>query len=153
MLLDFVDHCYGYTARNLIIVYSNADTGSEVKRALQTLSMALVIDEEASRVRPHLHGRSASASSEVVTEKRELSMEQVKAQRLSQTDCDSIKDIAFKHLLLSHYRNQLLHWFITDAMLALSLSLNGDGDAKSGKLVHILSLLSLLLALLLHTII
>jgi glycerol-3-phosphate O-acyltransferase len=51
---------------------------------------------------------------------------------LAPEECEGIKDVGYKHLLLSHYRNQLLHWFVAEAMLALSLSLNGNHNAKIG---------------------
>ena len=123
-----------------------SDTSGEVKRALQTLSVALVIDEDTSTVRPHLHAPpTPAAASDDHIRKGHLSLNEVKELRLSPEECEGIKDISFKHLLLSHYRNQLLHWFVPESMLALSLSLNGTCDAKVGK--YVLNSLSLTIIL------
>ena len=129
------------------------DTAAEVRRALQTLSTALVVDEEANTVRPHLHVQSttpppsaaaaAAADDDVVAEKKYLTMQEVRQVtmkevgelRLGDDELTSIMEVGFKHMLLSHYRNQLLHWFVPEAMLALSLSSNGDYDTTTCKLV------------------
>ena len=116
------------------------DVDGEVRRALQTLSVALVVDEDTSTVRPHLYAppTPAAASSDHGHTRRDrrghLSFKQVKELRLAPAECEGIKNIGCKHLLLSHYRNQLLHWFVSEAMLALSLSLNGNHDTRVGKI-------------------
>lgn len=112
------------------------DTASEVKRALQTLSVALVVDEDNDNlVRPHLLAQSAPTATVAVSEKRRRGVECVKELRLSKGECDAVKDVGFKHLLLSHYRNQLLHWFAPEAMLALSLSHTSDNCTDIGEFV------------------
>ena len=137
---------YSHDVPYCIVFISDVD--GEVRRALQTLSVALVVDEDTSTVRPHLYAppTPAATSSDHGRTRRErrghLSLNQVRKLRLPPEECEGIKDIGCKHLLLSHYRNQLLHWFVPKAMLALSLSLNGNYDAKIGKifLSHILYL-------------
>ena len=109
-----------------------------MRRALQTLSVALVVDEDTSTVRPHLHASPTPAAASQGDHIRQghLSLNQLKKLRLTNEEYESIKDnIGFKHLLLSHYRNQLLHWFVPEAMLALSLSFNGSHDVRIGKSV------------------
>ena len=128
----------------MLVLGTSPDTASEVKRALQILSAALVVSEgeESHSVRPHQLAQSAgTATAAAVSEKRQHRVEQLKELRLSDGDCDSVKEVGFKHLLLSHYRNQLLHWFIPEAMLALSLSDSGDNDTSIGEvfLLHFLS--------------
>ena len=41
--------------------------------------------------------------------------------KLAKSDYGLITEVSFVHLLLAHYRNQLLHLFVPEAMLALSL--------------------------------
>lgn len=113
-----------------------SDAGGEVRRALQTLSVALVVDEDTSTVRPHQHTPptpTAAIQGDQIRNKP-LPLNQLKELRLASEDYEGIKDVGFTHLLLSHYRNQLLHWFVPEAMLALSLSLNGNNNAKIGKI-------------------
>ena len=124
--------------------YVQIDTAGEIRRALQTLSVALVVDDDSSTVRPHLHAPPTPAATSddhqtVAEMKQHPSLKQVEELRLGCEECDSIKDIGCQHLLLSHYRNQLLHWFVPESMLALSLSLNGNHYANVGKLALSLS--------------
>ena len=51
--------------------------------------------------------------------------------KLAKPDYELITEVAFVHLLLAHYRNQLLHLFVPEAMLALSLHDNEPCN-KSG---------------------
>lgn len=41
---------------------------------------------------------------------------------VSAKEVREVLDVAFSRLLLSHYRNQLIHLFLSEAMLALSVS-------------------------------
>ena len=41
---------------------------------------------------------------------------------VSAEEVREVLDVAFSRLLLSHYRNQLIHLFLSEAMLALSVS-------------------------------
>ena len=41
--------------------------------------------------------------------------------KLEKSNYSLIAEIAFIHLMLAHYRNQLLYLFVPEAMLALSL--------------------------------
>ena len=98
--------------------------------------MALVVEEKNDDlVRPHLLAQSAPTVAAAVSEKRQKGVEHAKELRLSEDECDAVKDVGFKHLLLSHYRNQLLHWFVPEAILALSLSHSGDNDTDTGEFV------------------
>lgn len=56
--------------------------------------------------------------------------------RLPNRDLESIKQEAFFHLILAHYRNQLLHLFVTESMMALSLS-GCISDGHSSTAQHI----------------
>ena len=49
------------------------------------------------------------------------SIEEVARVEMTAEDSQRITDLAFFRLLLSHYRNQLMHLFTAEAMLALSL--------------------------------
>lgn len=116
-----------------MITLCGLDTPGEVRRALKTLSVAVVVDEDASTVRPHLHVPPPPDSAT----KRDVSglpsLKQVQDMHLESKECERVKETGVKHLLLSHYRNQLLHWFVPDAMLALSLSLSGSCEARISK--------------------
>lgn len=50
---------------------------------------------------------------------------------LGRTDYETIVKIAFVHLLLGHYRNQLLFLFLPEAILALSL--HGHMPCSTGR--------------------
>ena len=107
-----------------------SDVAGEVKRALTTLSVAVEVDEDTRIVRTHQHEHSLTA---VEKKERPPSLEQLKTLRLFEHEEERIKEVGFKHLLLSLYRNQLLHWFVPEAMLALSLSHSGDCDTHLGE--------------------
>ena len=81
-------------------------------------------------MRLHLHAPPTLSANSVGKKGRHLSLSEVHKLRLAPEEYEGIKEIGCKHLLLSHYRNQLLHWFVSEAMLALSLSLNGQHDTK-----------------------
>lgn len=55
-----------------------------------------------------------------------ISMPQVYMCKLEKSEFKELSDVAFVHLHLAHYRNQLLHLFIEDAMLTLCLDLDSD---------------------------
>lgn len=56
--------------------------------------------------------------------------------QLPSEELDSIKQDAFFHLLLAHYRNQLLHLFVMEAMMALSLRGNTSDGLDTCQYVH-----------------
>ncbi len=54
------------------------------------------------------------------------SIEQVNQTPLPVALFEGIKQEAFVHLVLAHYRNQLLHLFLVEGLVALSLRRNGQ---------------------------
>lgn len=92
----------------------------------------MVVEEDTSTVRPHLHAPPTPSANSAGKKGGRLSLSEVQKLRLVPEEYEEIKEIGCKHLLLSHYRNQLLHWFVSEAMLALSLSPNGQHDTKVG---------------------
>ena len=67
--------------------------------------------------------------------RRQCRIEEVVTMELSRTDLDLITEISFVHLLLAHYRNQLLHLFVPEAMLALCLHRDTPTDIGEGTAV------------------
>ena len=53
--------------------------------------------------------------------RRQRTIEEVVTMELNRADLDLVTELSFLHLLLAHYRNQLLHLFVPEAMLALCL--------------------------------
>jgi len=51
---------------------------------------------------------------------------------------EKIKQEAFVYLILGHYRNQLLHLFLCEGLVALSLRASGDSDIKRGVSLFVL---------------
>lgn len=49
-------------------------------------------------------------------------MREILKMELKEVESQKVMGVAFSRLLLSHYRNQLLHLFVEEAILALSLS-------------------------------
>ena len=96
---------------------------------MNTLSVAVTVSEDTGVVQTHQHERS------VTTVEEKLPMEGVKRLRLSDEEKKSIMDVGFQHMVLSLYRNQLLHWFVPEAMLALTLSHSNHSDTELGKLL------------------
>lgn len=92
----------------------------------------MVVNEDVSTVRPHLHAPPTPSADSAGKKGERLSLSDVQKLGLAPEEYEEIKEIGCKHLLLSHYRNQLLHWFVSEAMLALSLSLNGQHDTEIG---------------------
>lgn len=54
------------------------------------------------------------------------SIEMVRPTRLSVALFEGIKQEAFVALILAHYRNQLLHLFVVEGLVSLSLRTNGQ---------------------------
>ena len=56
-----------------------------------------------------------------VPHRRPSTIQEVIKMDLDDSDYDVITDIGSAHLLLAHYRNQLVHLFVPEAMAALCL--------------------------------
>ena len=88
----------------------SADTAQNLDFALKTLSSALEVSDLIRPLQFSLPpGPRGIGIGEVV--KMEVSVEETR----------QVLELAFSRLLLSHYRNQLLHLFLAEAMLALSV--------------------------------
>ena len=59
-------------------------------------------------------------------------MQEVVKLKLAKSDYELIMDVSFVQLLLARYRNQLLHLFVPEAMLALSLHDNQPCNTGMG---------------------
>ena len=99
-----------------------------VESGLKMLSVALTVDSDnLVKVRsglPHEHAHTRP--------QQRPSLKEVNLIQLPSEELDLLKQEAFFHLLLAHYRNQLLHLFVTEAMMALSLCWNiSDGRDTS----------------------
>ena len=109
----------------------------------------MTVNEDTGVVQTHQHERSVTTVEE--KERQLPTMEGVKRLRLSDEEKKSIMDVGFQHMVLSLYRNQLLHWFVPEAMLALSLSHNDHSDTELGEFFYYLIPLSSLTRLLMLT--
>ena len=93
------------------------DADSAVASGLKMLYMSVEVTED-NVVRAqggHLHCELSRSP------KRQHRIEEVVKMELNRTDFDLIIELSFIHLMLAHYRNQLLHLFVPEAMLALCL--------------------------------
>ena len=71
----------------------------------------------------HLHSKLPGVS-------RHHTIQEAVKMKLEKSNYELITEIALVHLMLAHYRNQLLHLFVPEAMLALSLP--GDMPCSTG---------------------
>lgn len=60
-----------------------------------------------------------------------LTVAEIVKVNLQQCNFDVVMETAFPHLLLAHYRNQLLFLFVPEAILALCC--RGDQDCSTGE--------------------
>lgn len=61
---------------------------------------------------------------------RPTSIDEVFATEIEPSDFSYLSEIALTHLHLAHYRNQLLHLFVEDAMVALCMATEIDHGIK-----------------------
>ena len=93
-----------------------ADTGQNLDFALKTLSSSLEMTSS-----PSDTIRVLSLVSNFPPGPRGHNIEEVMRLEVTEEDTQQVTDLAFSRLLLSHYRNQLFHLFVAEAMLALSV--------------------------------
>lgn len=91
-----------------------ADTGKNLDFALKTLSSSLELTS-ADVIRPVPFVSVLSPGS------RGHNIEEVMKLELTEDESQKVTDLAFTRLQLSHYRNQLLHLFTAEAILAMSI--------------------------------
>ena len=90
-----------------------SDTGQNLDFALKTLSSSL---EDSSDVIRPLQFPPAPGPRGLTT------MREVMRTKISEEEGRRVQDVAFARVLLSHYRNQLIHLFVAEAMVALCVS-------------------------------
>ena len=93
---------------------SVADTGQNLDFALKTLSSSLEIISRVSM-------KPLSYVSYPPPGPQGLNISEVVRMKLTVDETQKILDCAFSRLLLSHYRNQLIHLFLAEAMLAFCI--------------------------------
>ena len=99
-----------------IVLASHTDSRSVVEFGLRMLSVALRLSED-----KIVSIRSLPEQPPSLT----TSIEAVRQTPLPAERFDAIKWEAFVPLILAHYRNQLLHLFLCESLVALSLRSNG----------------------------
>ncbi len=97
----------------------HTDPRDAVESALTMLRVALTVDSGSKVVKVRT-GPTHKRPQPVTT-----SIEQVNQMPLPVALFEGIKQEAFVHLVLAHYRNQLLHLFLVEGLVALSLRRNG----------------------------
>ena len=82
-----------------------------VSSAVQLLSQSVSVTDQVVRLRtPAIPAGKFTSISEVM------------ASQLERVEFSQLCEVAFVHLHLAHYRNQLLHLFVEDAMLSLCIT-------------------------------
>lgn len=107
---------YCYPSFNVVVTkwFIFADTGKNLDFALKTLSSSLELTS-ADVIRP------VPFVSVLPPGPRGHNIEEVMKLELTAEESQKVTDLAFTRLQLSHYRNQLLHLFIAEAILAMSI--------------------------------
>ncbi len=107
------------------------DHGVMVSSALKFLSQSVVVssDKVVTLATPALPATQLKSS-----------MTKVFSCKLKHSEFSQLSEVAFVHLHLAHYRNQLLHLFVEDAMVSLCLDLESD-YGKSSKYPFVWSLM------------
>ena len=90
------------------------DTASNTEFTLSILSSSLDVTSDG-RVRP------LPLISEQPPSPPEYNIDSIARSEVTGEEAQRITDLAFSRLLLSHYRNQLLHLFLAESMLAMCL--------------------------------
>lgn len=92
------------------------ETAENLDFALKTLSTSLDMTSSSSDTI-----RALLLTSNPPPGPRGHNIEEVMRLEVTEEDSQRVTDLAFSRLLLSHYRNQLFHLFMAEAMLALSI--------------------------------
>ena len=92
-----------------------AGTAQNLDFALKTLSSSLEMTSSSDTI------RVLSLVSNFHPGPRGHNIKEVMRLEVTEEDIQQVTDLAFSRLLLSHYRNQLFHLFVAEAMLALSV--------------------------------
>jgi hypothetical protein len=90
------------------------DAGQSLNFALKTLSSSLEDSDSSDVIRPLQFALPSTP--------RGLTIKESVRMEISAEEIQSALDVAFSRVLLSHYRNQLIHLFVAEAMMALSVS-------------------------------
>ena len=98
------------------------DARTTVESSLRLLSTAIEVTED-EIVRPKTHPASPSRSTSSLQDVWELAKMDMEKQYF-----DRVVETGYVHLLLAHYRNQLLHLFVPEALVAMSLHGNTPCD-------------------------
>lgn len=72
-------------------------------------------------------------SSSFEKEQVPTSISEILSEKMDVSYFHHLSEVAFVHLHLAHYRNQLLHLFVEDAMMALCLA---PTEISYGKFLH-----------------
>ena len=91
-----------------------SDAGQNLDFALKTLSSSLEDSDSSDVIRPLQFAMPPAP--------RGLTIKESVRMEISADEIQSALDVAFSRILLSHYRNQLIHLFVAEAMMALSVS-------------------------------
>lgn len=107
------------------------DHGLMVSSALELLSQSVLVttDKVVSLATPVLPATQLQFL-------KSSSITEVFACKLEHSELSQLSEVAFVHLHLAHYRNQLLHLFVEDAMVSLCL----DPESDYGKCMNTLVL-------------
>ena len=73
-----------------------------------------------------------SGASAAAQQSTSFKLAEVVKMTLNPAHFQAVSEVAFTHLLLGHYRNQILHLYVPEALLALSLHSNTSCDKGGG---------------------